>query len=370
MSIKTGAYLLLKNMNATNRFSFVALAASLLFNLTVLGQSEYANTKEDPVNVTFYYNLNWELTTPEKSVYKREAAFDLQEMVFDGIYKDYNKEGHLIAEGFYGHGAKRGIQTEYYDDQSIKSTIEFSDWDFIIWQMVSLNKEYRITRGTGKFTIGYYHYSDLKFKQGILTGEFQNGKRVGVWVYSDLKNVKTDVEYYKNGNFLSHYYFTKNDSIELEGKKEIFLSVFSLYTEALAYDKETYTNANQFFESQVTYPSSFQRNVSYPGGLKRLLWLLAQETDVRDRNLALVKLKLNERGQILKSVIVRSVDDNTDDRVLDAIKLHEVRLLPAMKDGKPISSTFYLPVASGEEWMKTLREMPTEWFLDVRNFSD
>ncbi len=350
--------------------SFFILAFSFIICLTLLGQGERPITKEDPVKVTFFYNQNWELTTPDKSVFKREAAFDLQEMVFDGVYKDYNKENNLVTEGFYAHGAKRGIQTEYYDDQSIKSTIEFSDWDFIVWQMVSPNKEYRVTRGTGKFTIAFYYYIDLKFKQGILAGEFQNGKRVGTWVYTDLKNVKTDVEYYKNGKLTTRYLFTKNDSIEVNEKKEIFLSVYSLFTEALVIDKEAYTNVNQFFESQVAYPTSFQRNISYPGGLKRLLWLLAQEVGVPDRNLALVKLKLNEHGQILKSNIVRSVDENTDDRVLEAIKQHEARFLPAMKEGKPIATTIYLPIASGEEWMKTLRDMPTEWFLDARNFSD
>jgi hypothetical protein len=354
----------------TKFFSIAFFSFNFFICVNLFGQDERPIAKEEPAKVTFYYNQSWELTTPDKSAFKREALFDLQEMVFDGVYKDYNKENIVVTEGFYAKGAKRGIQTEYYDDQTIKSTIEFADWDFIIWQMVNSKKEYVVTRGTGKFTIDYFYYNDLKFKRGILTGEFQNGKRAGKWVYTDLKSVKTDVEYYKNGKLATRYFFTKNDSIEANDQKEIFLSVYSLYTEALAFDKDVYTTVNQFFESQVTYPSSFQRNISYPGGLKRLLWLLSQETEVRDRNLALVKLKINERGQILKSSIIRSVDDNTDDRVLEAIKQHESRFLPAIKDGLPIATSVYLPVASGEEWMKTLREMPAEWFLDSRNFQD
>ncbi len=342
----------------------------LFFSLHVFAQAEYPITKEDPLKITLYYNQSWELTTPENSVFRREADFDLQDMVFDGVYKDYNKSNNLIAEGYYAQGTKRGIQTTYYDNQSIKSTIEYSDWDFIIWQMVNTNKEYQVTRGTGKFTIDYYYYNDLKFKPGILTGEFLNGKRVGKWVFTDMNKTKTDVEYYKNGDLKKRYIFTKTDSIEVVAKKEIFLSVYSLYTEALAYDKTVFTSVNQFFESQVGYPSSFQRTIAYPGSLKRLLWLLAQETDVPNRNLALIKLKIDEHGQILKLNIVRSVDENTDDRVLNAIYQHDPRFLPAMRDGKPIATTIYLPVASGEEWMKTLHEMPIEWFLDFRNFVD
>ncbi len=348
-------------------FFFLMLA---LFCSSLFGQGERSLPKEDPVKITFYYNPKWELTTPEKSVFKREASFDLQDMVFDGVYKDYNKENNLINEGFYAHGAKRGIETEYYDDRSIKSTIEFSDWDFVIWQMVGPNKVYEVTRGTGKFTIPCFYYNDLKFKSGILTGEFQNGKRVGTWIYLDSKKNKTDVEYYKNGKLATRYYFTKTDSVEVNNKKEIFLSLSSLYTEALVYDKESYAKVNQYFESQVAYPALFQRNFSYPGGLKRLLWLLAQETGVPDRNLVLVKLKLDEHGQILKSNLVMSVDEATDNLVLEALQQHEPRFLPAIKGGKPIVTTIYLPVASGEEWLKTLRDMPTEWFLDVRNFSD
>src|SRR5689334_15105781 len=81
--------------------------------IDVIGQSGHINS--EPVKLTFYYNINWELTTPEKSLARREAYFDLQEMVFDGVYQDYNKDNKLIAEGYYAHGKKRGIQTVHFD---------------------------------------------------------------------------------------------------------------------------------------------------------------------------------------------------------------------------------------------------------------
>src|SRR5579859_2842231 len=104
--------------------------------------------RDDPAGVTFHYNANWELTTAEKSFFRREAHFDLHDMVFDGVYQDYNKDNKLIAEGYYAHGTKSGIETEYFDDQSIKSTIEFSTDDFVIWQLVNDKKEYLVAKGT------------------------------------------------------------------------------------------------------------------------------------------------------------------------------------------------------------------------------
>jgi len=66
--------------------------------MNVFGQPGHPTP--EPVKLTFYYNMNWELTTHEKSFVRREAYFDLQEMVFDGVYQDYNKDDKLIAEGY------------------------------------------------------------------------------------------------------------------------------------------------------------------------------------------------------------------------------------------------------------------------------
>ena len=322
----------------------------------------------DPVKLTFYYNLSWELTTPEKSFYRRQAYFDLQELVFDGVYQDYNKDGKLMAEGYYAHGRKSGIQTEHFEDQSIKSTIEFSDNDFIIWQLVNDKREYEIAKGTGKFAIPFYYFFDYYLKQGTLNGEFRNGKRTGTWIYYDSKKQRTDVEHYqKDGHLWSHTRFTKGDSVFLEGKNEIILSINSINTDALIFDKNAFSTLNQYFETQITYPSSFQRNITYPGGIKHLLRLLTR-AGVPEKNLVLVKLKIDEHGQVVKINVARTVDLLTDARVVRELEQHQFRFCPAMKNGKPIASTIYLPVSGGEAWEKMLDEMPTQFFLDENNF--
>jgi len=358
------------NENATNPIFLKNLLIIFLLvhpgaEIWLYGQA--GHIPSDPIKLTFYYNLNWELTTQDKSFVRREAYFDLQEMVFDGVYQDYNKDNKLMEEGYYAHGKKSGIQTEHFEDQSIKSTIEFSDDDFIIWQLVNDKREFEIAKGTGKFSMHYFYFFDYYLKQGTVSGEFQRGKRSGTWVYQDLKKIKTDVEYYKNGNFQSRTHYTKSDSMTVYTSKEMILSINAVSTEALILDKEAFTSVSQYFETQITYPAAFQRNVSYPGGIKRLLRLLT-EADVPENNLALVKIKINEHGQVLKSAIVRSVDPDTDARVLKSVERHQSRLFPAMKDGKPYPTVFYLPVSGGERWEKTLRDMPAEYFLNVNNF--
>ena len=217
----------------------------------------------------------------------------------------------------------------------------------------------------------YYYFFDYYLKQGTLTGEFQNGKKTGAWVYYDQKNTKTDIEYYDRGRLTRRIYHTKadGDSISLRSRKEIVLSINSISTDALAVDKEAFSSTSQYFETQVAYPPSFERNVSYPGGFKHLLRLLTQEVEVADRNLALVRIKVNEHGQVLKSVIVRSVDPYTDERLIKALEFHTPRFIPAAREGKTYATTIYLPVSGGEAWEKLLNEMPTEWFLDVNNFN-
>jgi len=147
----------------------------------------------------------------------------------------------------------------------------------------------------------------------------------------------------------------------------MILSINAINTESLVIDKSAFSSLSQYFETQIAYPATFQRNVTYPGGIKHLLRLL-MDANVPENYLSLVKIKIDEHGQVLKTWIVRSVDPDTDARVLRSVEQHQSKLFPAIKDGKPYPTIFYLPVSGGERWEKTLRDMPAEFFLNVNNF--
>jgi hypothetical protein len=337
----------------------------LFFALAGYGQPSRQGPTE-PKKITFYYTVNWELTTQENAVFRREAYFDLNDMVFDGVYIDYHGD-KMIGEGYYAHGKKTGMQTEYYEDYSVKSTIEYADGDFIIWQKMNVDKKYEVTKGTGKFSTNFFYFFDWYLKAGTMNGEFLNGKKIGTWTYYNSSKIKTDEEYYRNGKLVDRIIYTKGDSVATREPKEIILSVNALLTESLSFDKTAFKNTNQYFESLVSYEPSFGRSVSYPGGMKRLLLLLSQEVGVAEQNLSMIRLKIDEHGQVIKAVVYISIDEATDNRVLKALEIHELRFLPAMANGKPLAATIYLPISGGDKWVKLLDEMPTEWIMNPDN---
>ncbi len=332
----------------------------------LFGQSD-SNPGQDrgaPINVTLYYSFSWELTTAEKSFFKRETGFDFANMVFDGIYKDYDKANRLIAEGFYVQGVKSGLQNEYAADRSLKSTIEYTSHDFVIWELSDENKTKEIKSGTGKFTIYYFYISGLisqpSWRQGVLNGEFQFGKRVGIWIYYDINKSKTDEEIYENGKLIKRIHFSETATIELDYKKEIIISPNSILMETLAFDHEAFTHLNEVFERGTPYPITFQRGITYPGGLKKLLFLLAQAIEIPAGSTFVAKLKVDEHGQVVKYKVYRSLGSASDDKILNKIKYYEKRFLPALKNGVPYSSSIYLPVSSGQDWIKLLEITPID----------
>ncbi len=326
--------------------------------------------KQEPVKVTFYYNAVWELTTAENSMYRREAYFDLNNMVFDGVYSDYNRDDKLIADGIYNHGVKTGIHSEY-TDHVVRTKIEYSGNDFSIWEWND-GKSDGVKNGNGKFSTIYFYFisADGRIvpKEGIVDGEFRFGRRVGRWTYRDLSKSKTDEETYVNGKFLKRVSYLKGDSAEMKERKSIYFSLSFLNAEILMFDKGSFEYLNQYFEKYVTYPPTFTRNVNYPGGLKRFLILLSQSMTVPEDALEVIRLKVNVNGRIEKSSVVRSISLTYDNLTDEILQIHKNRLFPAMKNGKPVATVIYLPVASGPQWMQMLEEMPTEWFLDLNNF--
>src|SRR5258708_3164213 len=214
----------------SNTIKYLIYQFLLFCTLPVVAQNSDAPGSSRPpaVKVTFYYNLNWELTKPEQSFFKREAFFDLTDLQFDGIYKDYNKDNILVAEGSYLKGVKGGLQNEYFKNRLLKSTIEYDAHGFIVWEFRTENKMDSVQGGTGKFSTYYFYLSGLMsqpiWKQGILNAEFNFGKRAGTWAYHDLDKKMTDEEIYQNGKLIKRKHYSGSTTIELDYQKDIIIS--------------------------------------------------------------------------------------------------------------------------------------------------
>lgn len=347
---------------------FIFAATAFTFVSTAIAQP--FSKKHDPVKVTFYYDAVWELTTPANSLYRREAYFDLTDMVFDGVFSDYNRKDELIADGYYDHGVKSGIHTQYFD-HTVKMKVEYSNNNFTIWEWNDEKGE-GVKNGNGKFsiTIFYFVAVDGQFlpKQGILTGQFRNGRRVGLWVYYDGSQKKTDEEHYINGQLQKRIHYTDDNTVESKQSRSVYLSLNAFNTEALAYSKDSFSTLNQYFREHVPYPNTFTRNITYPGGARFLLKLLANTLAVPERNMEVLRLKIDGSGKIEKATVIRSISATYDlltDRFLEQ---HGHRFLPAVLNGQSVPGVIFLPIASGDEWMQTLEEAPIEWLLNYTNF--
>ena len=298
--------------------------------------------------VTLYYNDNWELTTIDKSIRKREIDIDIKEMTFDGNYRDYDRQGDLIAEGSYTKGIKTGIH-RVYKNKVLLSAIEYSNDEFIIRELNTPEGNNLVTDGTGKFTIQYTYFENFfeirQWMNGVLTGEFKNGKRVGKWTYNGKHNYE---ETYDNGVLLKR----TAKKYDIREKLNIVLSIPSHEMEKFNLDNNVFKNLTHFFES---YPiqniDSIQRSVTYPGGIKNLMSLIALNLKFPDadrqkgtQGRVIISLTIDEHGNIKNRKIIKSLSSTYDEEALRVISLFENKLCPALLNGKPYEAILSIPI--------------------------
>lgn len=298
--------------------------------------------------VTLYLNDNWELTTSEKSTYKREAKVNLKEMTLDGSYKDYDKKGKLSGDGTYSKGTKTGIH-RIYKDETLVSAIEYTNNEFIIKELADPNGNKMVINGTGKFTIPYiyfeYYFEIRQWMDGILTGEFQDGKRVGKWTY----NGKHDYEEFYEGGVLIKITAKQR---EIKHNLEIVLSPTSQAIEKLNFDNRVFKNLYSYFE---VYPiqntDTLQRHITYPGGIPKLMDLISQNLKFpkEDRmnkiqGKVIVSIRVDEHGNVKSYKITKPLSPTYDEEALRVIKLFEKKLCPALYKGKAHESIISIPI--------------------------
>jgi hypothetical protein len=279
-----------------------------------------------------------------------------------------------MSEGFFDHGINRGLHSDYFDNGTLQSTIEYADDGFILWELTDERNNHEVAHGTGKFTLDYYAVNAVStggvtLDQGTLSGEFINGKRNGSWMYTDKSNVKTDEEIYENGKFI------KRNSVQpsgytsiLDTKKPIIISLSGILTEALNVDATSFTDLNQYvIQYCPPYDAGFHRWITFPGGMKKLLLNVAQSlrTEVDDN--IFIKLSVDENGKFgkIKASLLYGTDFTDEIRAI--FKPYENKFLPAVRDGKPYAFTMKLPVSNSQKWIQYLETAPDD---DVNAYLD
>jgi antitoxin component YwqK of YwqJK toxin-antitoxin module len=333
-------------------------ALAIFLFLSAVLRAEAQELSPAHKKITLYYTANWELTSPEKAVYHRETNLDFQNLGFEGTYKDYSKANKLLAEGYYEKGVMRGLHSAYNEDGSLKSTYEYSDTGFIIWELVNDKNEHVITRGTGKFTTYFYQFKEqdhaFRIYEGVVSGEFIFGKRTGTWTYEDKAGNLTDQEVYEHGAFAKRITYTRHGAVEYHERVPVISSLAALIQESFSYDTTQYTHLNQYFERNLpAYPESFQRAITFPGGMKRFLLLVAVSLPIQLEE-TIVKLTVDEHGNFKKIKASLSYGD-LDDDLKRIVKAHQLKFLPAIADGKPYELTMRIPISNSQPWITYLQ---------------
>lgn len=299
---------------------------------------------QDKIQV--YYDTEWMISLPNDHSYRRDANFDFIELVFDGGYKDYDKENHLIGEGSFNKGVKTGIHNTYFGDGKLKSSIQYVGEDFTIRELNSEN-ETLIKDGTGKFSIPFTIYK----KEGILKGEFKNYKKTGKWTYFDSEGKKSHEEIYKDDAFQKGTYFSPRGETALLKKREIFIKP-NEFIESFDINKRELTNLFGFFSTQTNSVSdSLSLGVRYPGGMKNLLKEInrmvrypveAFRNGIRGR--VIVTITVDQEGHVKKYDITKSVDKSLDAEAIRVLQLFEDKWFPSILKGQPYESTISIPI--------------------------
>jgi TonB family protein len=312
--------------------------------ILILLQSATYLCAHDKIQV--YYDKDWKISLPNEFSYRRDVEFDFIELVFNGEYKDYDKENHLIGEGSYNKGIKTGIHNTYFMDGKLKSSIEYTGEEFTIRELNSENETF-IKEGTGKFSIPFTIYK----KKGILKGEFKNYNKTGKWTYFDSEGKKTHEEIYKENVFQRGIFFSERGENALLRKREVFINP-NESIQSFDINKIVLRNLFGYFSTQKnSVVDSLSSRVRFPGGMKNLLEQVnrmirypveAFRNGIRGR--VIVTITVDKEGQVKKYDITKSVDKTLDTEAVRVLQLFEDKWFPSVLRGQPYESAISIPI--------------------------
>lgn len=320
--------------------------------LTLLAYS-YALSQ---TNAEFYYNEHNQLTTQDKASIRREAAFDMGQLQFNGPFRDYDKTGNLIAEGNYSDGIKKGVFKTFRNNE-LESEIEFTDNEFVIREWKDQAGQKSVVNGTGTFTMPYFFVNGrvigYVWTQGLMHGEMRDGKRVGKWVYENEEGQVINEEIYNDGAFVKRSEFIAGKVYESKRPNYIQPAFHYITADQLDLDASAYQRLYKFFELYpVKGAETLQRDIAYPGGMTAFMRDIAktikypiQDARAKVQGQVIVSLVVDEKGQLKDAKVIKSVSPTLDAEAIRAIKVVAPKLTPALLDGKPYESVMSIPVS-------------------------
>jgi TonB family protein len=234
-----------------------------------------------------------------------------------GIYIEYHESGKIKIKGTYFKGMRIGIFMYWHANGRPNMTLQFpseakaiSKWSEINYRIAnywdSLGNQI-IRDGVG-FCDGYLNIND---RPELIheRGKVKNGLRDSVWVGIVNGNVVIR-EVYQNGEFI--------EGVRIESGKEIAYTDF----ETSAHYKGGLEGLAKFLEKTVKYPAAARRR--------------------HMEGTIFTKFIILPNGHTTDIEPIKKFDPALDEEVLRVTKL--MKWEPAVYRGKPIKSTYVLPI--------------------------
>jgi uncharacterized protein YlbG (UPF0298 family) len=177
-----------------------------------------------------------------------------------------------------------------------------------------------------KMPHGYYNKTHLKTNIKAVSGEFVKGMRHGKWIYKDGLTGEKIMEYDFSNNSLSY--------LNPEYKTDSFLI----------------KSDNSFVYAKVDRPLVF---IGYNGEendiLKYSIDIPQELKQAKISGTCYIQYLVNEKGDIEGNKVLESFDDEINNKVNEIVNSFNGRFLPAISEGNPVPSVFFVKITVREE---------------------
>lgn len=339
----------------------------MMLALAAQGQSINYKEKATENYTRFFFDNNYYLVDKDcefKSI-ERVAVYDSVKLVFDGIFKDFDRNGRLILQGNYSNGKKEGEFIGYHPNGEIKWKTTYvnnqpqGEWNYFypdgkpMLSLILSEDDFRfvsfwdrlgnqkITEGQGDYemVMPIKGFTDHGYTSFVRKGKVANGKPDGDWYISFITNdrrpreIQAFYEKYSAGQLLS-FYLTST-----------FEGYFIPYEDFHLVPSE-YFNVSEFF---IVSGCSFDQYSGFLNYIAKKFNYDLKDVEIEGNNLKVrykIKYSVSKSGEPYTQTIVESPKNlsNSDKNKLAQIFRSFPYFIPSVLDDKPIRDNITLTI--------------------------
>ncbi|MBE8714194.1 toxin-antitoxin system YwqK family antitoxin [Sphingobacterium hungaricum] len=329
---------------------------SLLFCILAINLNAQESTKpilfEKTVNgmLRFYFDKNYFLCDKncEFKAIERVASFDTKNSRFNGEFRDFAPNGHVILTGNYVDGEKEGVFKAYHPNKVLKWEVVFKnnfptgEWKYYypdakpmlvvnytdsimrIESLWDIKGREKVKDGKGDFEFTYHFegFTEFGFPSYRRKGRVVNGVPNGFWTLTLVDGKFSELgreEYYKNGvlaDFGEQYF-----NFELVNNKLQF------------FPAENFNRAEILYFKNCTFDDFSGFSIYLTEKLNSRFATLLVDAEVADDDFSYV-IAVSEKGEPGRADFTKAFADEKLNRQLN-IAVSRIRYyLPSFKDGE------------------------------------